>query len=429
MSAALESGTEIGVAGFLARYEGLRELLPGDPEIRRAAAELFRRQGLRSQRLEAWKYTSLRPVAETRFHEPLIEIVPGARGNLDPMLAEVEAAGGARLIFVDGRYRADLSLPPTAAHFAQFAHAADFGRLARPEREPIVALNTMLAEDGAILDVLPETDAGSVTLGSIGTDVPGTPVAFHPRHVIRLGAGARLTVREFALGRGSYLHNPVTEIRLAPGAMLTHLRLQEEAGEAFHLGTIYLELEEGAFYDGFSLNLGARLARTEIHAAFAGVGARADMAAVQLLRGRQHGDLTMVVHHGARGCASRQSVKNVLDGRSRAVFQGRIEVAREAQKTDGYQMNQALLLSPEAEIDTKPELEIYADDVKCSHGATVGALDDEQLFYLQSRGVPAPAARAMLVEAFLAEAIDRVADEPGRGALRAAVERWWEASA
>jgi Fe-S cluster assembly protein SufD len=149
----------------------------------------------------------------------------------------------------------------------------------------------------------------------------------------------------------------------------------------------------------------------------------------QLLRGVQHADFTTVVRHQAPCCASRQTVKNVLAGRSHGVFQGRIEVARHAQKTDGYQMNQALLLSPDAEIDTKPELEIFADDVKCSHGATVGELDADQMFYLRSRGIPDAEARSILVRAFLAEALDAVSNETVREVLEQAVEGWWEKQA
>ena len=150
------------------------------------------------------------------------------------------------------------------------------------------------------------------------------------------------------------------------------------------------------------------------------------MNGAQLLGASQHGDVTTVVAHDAPHCGSRQTVKNVLTDRSRGVFQGRIEVARVAQKTDGYQMSQALLLSPDAEIDCKPELQIYADDVKCSHGATVGELDEEQLFYLRSRGVPEREARALLIRAFLSEALDQVVHEDARPMLDAAIARWWD---
>jgi len=156
-----------------------------------------------------------------------------------------------------------------------------------------------------------------------------------------------------------------------------------------------------------------------------GAGAHAHLNAAQLLGGTQHGDITTVVHHTAPNCASRQTVKSVLNDAAHGVFQGRIEVDRIAQKTDGYQMNQALLLSDDAEMDIKPELQIFADDVKCSHGATIGALDPEQLFYLRSRGIPEAAARAMLIRAFLAEALEPVEHEAARAVFEAAIEDWW----
>jgi Fe-S cluster assembly protein SufD len=240
---------------------------------------------------------------------------------------------------------------------------------------------------------------------------------------------ARLTLVEIALGKGSYLHNPVSEIEIADGAVLTHVRLQDESLSAYHLATLYTSIAAGGTYDSFTLVLGGRLARVEMHTELTGPGAIAHLNAAQLLTGVQHADITSVVRHAAPHGTSRQTVKNVLDGRSRGVFQGRIEVARHAQKTDGYQMNQALLLSPDAEINSKPELEIFADDVKCSHGATVGELDAEQLFYLRSRGIPDKEARAILVRAFLTEAIDTVTNEAARGMLERAVGGWWERQA
>ncbi len=411
-----------GAAGFLACYDGLRDRLPGDPAPRDAAARAFRTLGLpgaaAGRREEAWKYTSLRPLAEAPFHAPLSTVGADAAGLL--RLAR------SRIVFVDGRFRPDLSDLPEGATFASFAAAPGFGTLARPERDPLVALNTMLAEDGARIEVPAGIDGGVVQLASLATESQGRSTAFHPRHAIRLGAGARLTLLETATGAGSYLHNPVTEIVLDPGAVLAHVRLVDEAAGAFHLATIYAELAEGAVYDGFTLMLGARVARSEFHVRLAGPDAHAAINAAQLLGGTQHADVTSVVRHDAPRGTSRQAVKNVLTGRARGVFQGRIEVARDAQKTDGYQMSQALLLSDQAEIDTKPELEIFADDVKCSHGATVGALDPEQMFYLRSRGVPEAEARAMLVHAFLTDALEAVAHAPARAALDAAVTGWWE---
>ena len=420
MSAALQSGAQ----AFLSRYQGLRERLPGDRLIREDAARAFRQSGLPGPRNEAWKYTSLRPLAEARFQEPLI-----ALADCEKLLARLPPIDAPRLILVDGHRRADLSSVPERVKVYGFAQTPDFGRLPKPEREPLTALNTMLAEDGAVIRVPDGVDAGTIMLASIGTAPPGRPVAFHPRHVIRLGRGARLTLIEVAIGHDVYFHNAVAEIGVSQDASLTHIRLQEEADRALHVSTIYVDVAEHGTYDAFVLNLGARLARTEFHARLGGPGGVAHLSGAQLLRGAQHADFTSVVSHDAPNCTSRQTVKNVLTGRSRGVFQARIEVARGAQKTDGYQMNQALLLSPEAEIDSKPELEIFADDVKCSHGATVGELDADQLFYLRSRGVPEREARAILVRAFLADALDPIAHEEARAALEAAVERWWERQA
>jgi Fe-S cluster assembly protein SufD len=408
-----------GAAAFLARYEGFRARLPGDPAIREAGADAFRRDGLPGVRDEAWHFTSLRPLAETRFAEPLTPVMDCAT-----FIARLPAPDAPRLVFVDGRFRDDLSVVP--AHASVRVGGPAYGALARPDREPLVALNTMLAGDGAAIEVAEGVDAGTLVLASLGSGTAERPVAFHPRHGVHLAKGASLTLLDISFGEGAYLHNPVLEASIGEGATLTHLRLQDEARAAFHMSTVYADVAARGGYDSFALVLGGLLARMEVHARLAGPGAAAHLNAAQLLGGQQHADFTTVVTHAAPSCASRQTVKTVLTGRSRGVFQGKIAVARDAQKTDGYQMNQALLLSPDAEIDSKPELEIFADDVKCSHGATVGALDAEQLFYLRSRGIAEADARAMLVRAFLAEALDPIAHAAGRAAMEAAVERWWE---
>jgi Fe-S cluster assembly protein SufD len=406
---------ETGAAGFLARYEALLGRLPGDSTLRAAAADAFRTLGLpgatRGRRAEAWKYTTLQPLGGMSF---------GSSGP-PPAIALPNAA--ARLVFAGGAFRADLST--SVPGFARFADQPEFGELSWPDRDPMVALNTMLAEDGAVLTIPNDRDAGIVFLVHAGID--GTSA--HPRHMIRLGRGARLTLMELFEGEGCYVHNPVSEIHVADGAVLTHVRMQTESTAAFHLATIYAAIAEGGTYDSFTLNIGGRITRTEVHTVLDGAGAVAHLNGAQLLTGSQHADFTSVVRHAAPKGTSRQTVKNVLAGQSRGVFQGRIEVARGAQGTDGYQMNRALLLSPDAEIDTKPELEIFADDVKCSHGATVGELDPEQLFYLRSRGIPDSEARAILVRAFLAEALDPVTNDTARGLLEDAVARWWEGQA
>jgi len=435
VSAAITSGA----AGFLARYEALRDILPGDPAIRAAAAEAFRSAGLpgadRGRRpMEAWKYTSLRPLAEARFTSadatrPVVAAGAGptstALGRLtreflvggpSPAMTDLATTAPHRITFANGLHHSGAATR-FADHPAFGAH--DVARL------PLVALNTMLAADGAVLDIPAGTDGGTILLEHIATAADALPL----RHTVRLGAGARLAILETAEGAAASLHNPVTTITMGPGSHLTHVRIQNEDAAAFHLATILIDVGQDATYDGFTLNLGGRLTRTEYHATLSGTGATAHMNGAQLLGGTQHADFTSVVRHAEPRGTSRQTVKNVLAGRSRGVFQGRIEVARGAQKTDGYQMNQALLLSPDAEIDTKPELEIFADDVKCSHGATVGELDADQLFYLRTRGIAEAEARAILVRAFLTEALEAVTNASIRAILEASVQGWWERQA
>jgi Fe-S cluster assembly protein SufD len=405
-------------AFFRDRYDGGGKNLPGDVAVRAEAAETFRRNGMPGAREEAWRYTNLRLVEEANFAPP------PAAADCTALLARLPEIAGPRLVFADGRFRPDLSTLPPGISVRTGAPAFDV--LARPAEEKLVALNTMLAEDGAAIEVAAGQDAGTLLLISLGTGAQDRPVAFHPRHSLRLARGASFTLIEISIGDGGYLNNPVFSITVAEDAKLVHLRLQDESPAAFHLSTLYADVAARGTYDSFALNLGGRLVRTEVHARLGGERATAHLNAAQLLGGRQHADFTTVVRHDAPATLSRQTVKNVLTGRSRGVFQGKIEVARIAQKTDGYQMNQALLLSPDAEIDSKPQLEIYADDVKCSHGATVGELDADQLFYLRTRGVPEPEARTMLVRAFLSEALDPIAHEAGRAAMEAAIAAWWE---
>jgi len=423
------SAMPTGAEGFLHRFEGLRPRLPGArlpyvQALRAAAAESFRAVGFPTRRVEAWRYTDLRPVTDAAFEEPLTML--GGAETL-PL-----AFGAWRAVLVDGRFRADLSsldaAPFTLDSLAEALPRLEswLGALARPAEQPMAALNTMLFEDGVVLEVPAGVDAGVLDLTSLAIRSE-RPAAFHPRHLIRLGEGASLTIIETASGPAGmrYLHNPVFEVSVAAGARLTHARLQQEGTKAFQLSTIYARVAAGGTYDNFTLNAGGRLVRNEIHVSLDGPHAACHMNGAQLLADGQHADTTTVLDHAAPDCASRQTYKTVLMGRSRGVFQGKIHVHQIAQRTDGYQMNQALLLSPDAEIDSKPQLEIYADDVKCSHGATVGALDPEQLFYLRARGIPEREARAMLVRAFLTEAVEGVLDTTARAALEAAVEGWW----
>jgi Fe-S cluster assembly protein SufD len=220
----------------------------------------------------------------------------------------------------------------------------------------------------------------------------------------------------------------VHEFDIGPRAHLQHYRLQTDGAAATHFTFTENQLAENAELDHFSLTLGAKLSRHEITTRFMGEQATANVNAAALLAGAQHADFTSNIQHQSPHCVSRQTVKNVLDGRARGVFQGKIHVHQIAQKTDGYQMNQALLLSPTAEMNAKPELEIYADDVKCSHGATMGQLDDAALFYLRSRGISDIDARALLIEAFLADALSLIQHDDTREVFMTALQQSQQAA-
>jgi len=417
---------QTGAAAFLGRYEGLRTRLPGArvawvEALRERAAAALRTQGFPTRRAEAWKYTDLASISSASFGEPLTSVEDAPA---------IPPAAHPRAVFVDGRFRADLSafdLPFAVESLAAALPRLEgrVGALADVARDPMAALNGMLFEDGLVVDVPAAVAGGVLELLSLATESDRAP-AFHPRHLVRLGAGASLTLIETAMGPAGarYLHNPVFEIEIAEGAKLSHGRLQREGTEGVFLSTVYARVAARGTYDNFTLNAGARLARNEIHVALTGPKAEAHMNGVQLVSDGRHADTTTSLDHAAPDCSSRQTYKTVLSGRSRGVFQGKIHVHQVAQKTDGYQMNQALLLSPEAEMDSKPQLEIYADDVKCSHGATVGELDADALFFLRSRGIPQAQAKGMLVEAFMTEAVEAVADEAIRTALAGAVAGW-----
>jgi Fe-S cluster assembly protein SufD len=362
---------------------------------------------LPTRKLEAFRYTDLRSLSAISF-------APTA-----PFTGAVELPdlGLPRLVFLNGVF--------SAAHSSRFPYMQSFTKFVEDSTLPLSLINAAHAVDGITLAVPAGVDAGAVVLVSYASGAQ--PFAFHPRHRITLGAGAKLTVIEINKGEGVYWHNPVTDIVVGEGATLSHFRLQAESTEAFHLATLRAEIAGNGAYEAFTAVIGAKISRAEFHVRLVGAQAHTHLNPAQLLRGAQHGDFTSVVQHKAPNCTSRQTVKSVLDGTARGVFQGRIEVDRIAQKTDGYQMNQALLLSSTAEMDIKPELQIFADDVKCSHGATIGALDPEQIFYLRSRGIAEAEARSMLIRAFLTEALEPVTHEIALAMFEAAIDDWWTA--
>ena len=393
--------------------------------VRAGALARYRATGLPTPAVEAWKYTNLE--ALTRLGLAPAAVAPAPLAALPN---EIAAVDGYRAVFVDGRFDPALSvlggLPKgvvvesLAALIARDPAAAE-AALDEPDAPPLVALNTAFAADGLVLRLARGVVLDKLLhLVSVGTS--GTP--FHPRHVIRLEPDAVATVVESHVGAGAYFANNVADVELGAGATLRHAVLQNQSDEAFHVAAVRLALAERATYEGFVLQTGARLARHELRARIDGAGAECRMSGLYLAAGAQHIDNTTGIDHASPGSRSRQLFKAVLDDSSRGVFQGRVLVRPHAQKTDAGQVSRALLLSRKAEMDGKPELEIYADDVRCSHGATIGSLDQEPMFYLMSRGIDRETAYRMLVEAFATEALDEIGAADIRAAFGVHVERW-----
>lgn len=249
-------------------------------------------------------------------------------------------------------------------------------------------------------------------------------VLHSPRLKVVLEEGAELTLIERHEGQGSYWKNMSTEIIIGPNAKLHHIRLQEDGTEGVNTNMVSVSVDRDGVYDSFTLNTGGKLTRHEIHAKIIGSNAELSLNGINLLQGAQHGDTTILIEHEAPHCQSNQFYRSILDEEARGVFQGKVHVHQAAQKTDGYQLSNAILLSEKAEMDTKPELEIYADDVKCSHGATTGQLDEEPVFYLRSRGLTEQQARQLLIQAFVDEVVDKIEDEDVQSSVRERTGQW-----
>jgi Fe-S cluster assembly protein SufD len=345
-------------------------------------------------------------------------------------------------VFVDGAFAPHLSalvgLPDglTLAPLAGALAAGDkglcegLGNAADMDLPGFAALNTALMQDGAVCRVAAGVDvAAPVQLLFVATE--GSAAEHHLRNLVVLGDNSRAVVLQsyVSLGASAGFCDVVTETMVGQGATLRHVIRQAHSATAWHVGLNAARLARDATLDSFVLSTGARLARNEIRVRLDGPGADCALNGVTLVRGRQHCDNSTDVDHASGRCRSSQLYKNVLDGRARSVFQGRVHVAPDAQKTDAHQMNRNLLLSRNAQADSKPELIIHADDVKCSHGATVGDLDRDALFYLQSRGIDPTTARNLMVRAFAAEMIDDLPDDAIRSHLDAAISGWLDSMA
>lgn len=423
------------VAAFAEVFGRQHGLLPGGRDgglarFRAASFDRFQAEGFPTTRAEPWKYTNVAKVANLAMAlAPKAEVGAGA--------AAEHTAGGPkarRIIFVNGHVAPELS------HVASLPQGVRVLSLTRALEEMPDRVRAVMAEtedDGRSFTALNAAFAASgawIELeDGVALDEPlqllfltrGQPAAVmtHPRNVVLLGARSRLRLIEshVALGDGHCLTNLVNQVRLGEGAVLEHDRLQLGRDGSSFVGKSFLDIAARARLRQGTATVGGTLARNENEARLNGEQGECVLNGAYLPRGREHVDNLIRIHHAAPNCHSDQFYKGVLDEEAHAVFAGKIIVHQVAQKTNAYQKNDNLLLSDDAEIDTKPELEIYADDVKCSHGATIGDLDPTALFYLRSRGLGVAAARGILTFAFVAEAIDRFADETVRRQARHAV--------
>jgi Fe-S cluster assembly protein SufD len=415
-----------------------RDRLPGAGKIadqRQRAFEIYERAGLPHRRIEDWKYTDLRALMR--------EILPlaGASDAAALKRAEAELAdyvikGAARLVLVDGVFSSELSdvagleagvnirkvrdvLEDSGNAVGDDLFNAEIGD------NVMVALNAAMMTDGVLITVADQAVLDRpIQIVHVATR---SAAAAYTRSFLSLGKGARATLIENfvrAEGAGAYQVNDAVIVKIGDHAALEHIRLMADAPDAANISTAIFTIGARGRLNTFNMTGGGNVSRYQGYVTFAGEHAEVTTNGVNLLNGRQHADTTLVMDHAVPNCVSREVFRAVVDDRAHSVFQGRIIVRPDAQKTDAKMMTRALLLSDEAEADNKPELEIFADDVTCGHGATTGALDDSLLFYLRARGLSEKEAQALLIQAFVGEAIESIASDALRERAISVAQRW-----
>ncbi len=386
-------------------------------DVRKRAAQWFLENGFPNVRQEAWRFTDVSPIAAVPFRP-----APPSEAAVDGRSLPFDFGDLPRLVWVNGRFRRDLSLPPNGIVAQSLAAAADeqsdsiseyLNRSVDYSENGFVALNTTLWSDGLYLRVPAGRIEEQPLVLLFVTETSGSPVLTLPRNLIVVGREARLTLIEshVSLGDDVHLTNAVTEIVVEEQATLEHVKLQGENEASFHTAYIGVRQGRNSNYRSHLYAFGNRLARTDLKVELSGEGADCTLNGLYLARNRQLIDTHTLIEHAAPHCTSRELYKGILADKAHAVFNGKIHVRPAAQKTDAVQSNRNLLLSDEAIVDTQPQLEIYADDVRCTHGGTVGRLDDDALFYLRSRGIGQEEAGRMLIRAFADEVIEALPAE------------------
>jgi Fe-S cluster assembly protein SufD len=399
---------------------------------RRAAFDRFASAGFPTTRDEDWRFTPVAPITRVDWRLDAGRLDAGglvSAAQLEPF--RFGQPGWATLVFVNGRFSPELSHRPelpAGVSVEPFAEALardpefverSFALVAEPDATAFSALNAALAHEGAVIRVAAGADlAEPIHVLHIAT-AEAAGAALQTRTILSVGQGARAQfVESFAaLGDGASFTNAVTEVTVGEGAWVEHSRIQRESESAYHVGLTQVEQGRDSHYRSFTLAMGGAIARHDLRARLGAENVECLLYGLYLGRGDQLVDNHTVIRHEFPNCRSWEVYKGILDGRSHAVFNGKVFVTPEAQKTDAKQTNRNLLLSDTSRVDTKPQLEIFADDVKCTHGATVGRLDEIAFFYLQSRGIPRDEAKQILIYAFAAEVVTEVASVPVREAL------------
>ena len=424
--------------GLAEAYGALRGKLAGGGAVaarREAAFRRFAAQGLPHRHVEEWKYTDLRALMHDA--KPLAG-PPDATARARAAASAFALAGARRVVFVDGAFVPELSdlarLEPglTIASLAQSLGrgetAAPLGEAGAADRDVAYALNTAFMGDGAVVKV---ADGARIDrpLHLDFVYASARAGAVFSRSVVTVGKDAGLILIESHAGPDGldYQVNAALDVAIGEGARLERIKVNREGRDALHLSTLNAAIGARAEFVDTAFLTGGNVVRNQLFVTCAGAGSTLSLNGASLLTGKQHADTALLLDHAVGGCRSRELFKSVLDGASRGVFQGKIIVRPGAQKTDARMMTRALLLSVDAEADNKPELEIFADDVQCGHGATTGALDDHLKFYLMARGIPEKQAEALLIQSFVGEALEAVTHEGLRDALIEATVQWLSA--
>ncbi|MDA9496461.1 Fe-S cluster assembly protein SufD [Bradyrhizobium sp. CCBAU 11357] len=428
--AVAKTGSGRAVSDLFASAEGR---LPGSPDVaavRREAFETYERLGLPHRRIEEWKYTDLRALVGEVLPLAAAPDAAALRRAADAVKAHA-IAGARKLVLVDGVFAAELSDVKALVAEAGFetsreALEKDASLLKTASTDAVIALNAAMATDGVVLSIADGAQL-SAPIQIIHIATAASTSAF-TRSQIAVGKGARVTIVEtfVAAEAKAYQINDAVIVSVGDNADVAHIRLMDDAPDAVNVTSQFVTIGANVKFNFFNMTTGAAVSRLQGFITLAGEGSELSANGVNLLKKTEHGDTTLVVDHAVPNCVSREIFRAVIDDRAHSVFQGRIIVRPDAQKTDGKMMTRALLLSDEAEADNKPELEIFADDVSCGHGATAGALDESLLFYLKARGLPEKQAQALLIQAFVGEAIEQIADDTLREHVIGIAERWLE---